>query len=200
MVIMFSERFWSTSTYIASTLLDSQLYTLIKMKILSIYSFVDRKLCILVNAFSLELEVGFTRWWNFTIFCFPETKLDLSEIFLQSRANTPWCDSPGRSPARCKKIFCLSLGTLNTCVSWTALEYLLCLGRSCSVRFCSCRNCCELFVLTVTISLMVNSSISKFTVWQQNYFEWKLLLYLDTMEEGRSQSNRRACALCEILG
>lgn len=47
MVMVFLERFLGVSTYIAPTLLDSQLYTG-RAEVLSMYNFGDRKLCNLI--------------------------------------------------------------------------------------------------------------------------------------------------------
>lgn len=85
---------------------------------------------------SPEREVRFARPWNFTIYCLPETKTDLSEIILQLRANTPWCNSLGQSPARCKKIFLLFHFEFWTYVYLGLhLNIYISLGRSHTVRF-----------------------------------------------------------------
>lgn len=148
-MVTFWERFLSVSTSIAPTLLDSQLYTDQAEDTFSIQFWWQKAMYFSYAFLSPELGVGFARLWNFKIYCLPETKTDLSEVFLQLKANIPRCNAPWWNPARCKEIFLLSFWTLNICVALTGCEYLHFFGERIQCEAYSCRNCHELFVWVV---------------------------------------------------
>lgn len=93
-VVMFWEWFLSISTYIAPTLLESQLYTDQAEDAFYIHFWWQKDMYFSYAFLSPELEVGFARLWNFKIYCLPETKTDLSEVFLQLKANISRCNAP----------------------------------------------------------------------------------------------------------
>lgn len=108
-----------------------------------------QKMMYLYYAFcSPEWEVGFAGLWNFTIYCFPETKTDLLEIFLQLRLYVPWCNSLGQSPDRCKKICLISHFEL-----WTSVY----LGLHLSIDISLGRSHRESFINAETVCMNGNS-------------------------------------------
>lgn len=129
--------------YITFTVLDSQLY--IGQAIDTSYVWLwGQKMMYSYYAFcSPEWEVEFARLWNFTIYCFPETKTNLLEIFLQLRLYVPWCSSLGQSPDRCKKILLISHFELSTSVYLGLhLSIASSLGKSCRERFIHAETVC----------------------------------------------------------
>lgn len=130
--------------YTAPALLDSQLYTDQSEDTFCMQFWWHKTMYFNYTLSRPELQVRFAGDWNFHIYCLPETKGDLSEIFLQLKANTPWCNSPWRNSARCKKIFLLFHFEL-----WTYmyprldLNIDIYLGWKYSVRLNSCWKCCS---------------------------------------------------------
>lgn len=151
---------------------------------------------------SPEWEVGFARLWNFTIYCFPETKTNLLEIFLQLRLYVPWCNSLGQSPDRCKKIFLVSHFELRTSVY---------LGLHLNIDISLGKSCREGFIHAETVRMSSNTFLHEeqqylngYCVTPNIFWTKATAVSVITRYYGRRNKSinkrRKTCVLCKIWG